>query len=181
MNLISIDLETTGLDPETCQIIEFGAILQKPGPIEKCPRFHRYVLHDVYQGEPYAFQMHTKILKRIANREEGFSYIHVDNLIGEFETFLFHHGVFNFNVAGKNFSGFDLPFLKKINRWCYLDIYRDGRSAIDPGNLYWNPEFDDWILPDTKECMVRAGMKREVTHTALDDAEVVLELIRRKV
>ena len=44
MNLVSIDLETSGLDPETRQIWEFGAILDKPGPIEKCPRFHRHIL-----------------------------------------------------------------------------------------------------------------------------------------
>jgi DNA polymerase III epsilon subunit-like protein len=180
MNLVSIDLETSGLDPETCQIWEFGAILNGPWDLDLCPRFHCYVTHDVYRGEPFAMQMHSKILQRIAARTDTYRYLRHDHLIREFLRWLRKYNHRDFNVCGKNFAGFDLPFLKKLKDWNEVPIHRGGRAAIDPGNLYWDPKVDGFALPDTLTCMGRAGIDGKVAHTALQDAEVVLDLVRRK-
>ena len=79
MRLVSIDLETTGLDPRCCDIIEFGAVAfdsDKPDiPVEELPTFHAYIVRAVYQGEPFALGMHAAIFKRIADREPGFTYL----------------------------------------------------------------------------------------------------------
>lgn len=71
---ISLDIETTGLDPHQHNILEFGAVLDDlsvQAPLDELPRFHAYVLppSDVgYTGDPYALQMNAGILRVIANR-----------------------------------------------------------------------------------------------------------------
>ena len=43
---VSIDIETTGLDPETCQTLEIGAVFDNwTLPIRELPTFHCYVVH----------------------------------------------------------------------------------------------------------------------------------------
>ena len=81
------------------------------------------------------------------------------------------------NPAGKNLSSFDIPFLKsKIKDWG--SIYFLNRS-IDPAILYFDLENDN-SLPDMKKCMERAGIAGEVAHTAIEDALVVVKLLRHK-
>ena len=51
MKYVSIDIETTGLDPETCQTIQIGAGIEdtnNPLPIEDLPRFKCLVEHPQY-------------------------------------------------------------------------------------------------------------------------------------
>jgi len=74
-------------------------------------------------------------------------------------------------AAGKNFSSFDLPFLKKIGTFPFQ------HRALDPAVLYYRP-LEDEGLPDTKTCMERAGMDGKVAHTAVEDAKAVVQLIR---
>jgi DNA polymerase III epsilon subunit-like protein len=45
--------------------------------------------------------------------------------------------------------------------------------------LYFDLENDD-SLPDMKTCMQRAGIDGEVAHTAMEDALVVVKLLRNK-
>ena len=52
--IISIDLETTGLNSETCQILEIGAVTSEG------ETFHCYVDNGLIQGEPYALQLNQK-------------------------------------------------------------------------------------------------------------------------
>ena len=43
MKYISIDIETTGLDPENCQILSIGAVIEdtlNQLPFEELPTFH---------------------------------------------------------------------------------------------------------------------------------------------
>jgi hypothetical protein len=53
---LSIDIETTGLDPETCQVIEFSAVIDtiRPdaGPVDELPSFHAYLVRDSYRASP---------------------------------------------------------------------------------------------------------------------------------
>ncbi len=197
MKYISIDIETSGLSPKNCDIIQFAAViddLANPRPIEELPKLVLYFKQPVYSGEPYALSMHSEIFKKLAKnntRSEGHEiFCEIKDLPYLLKGFLSRNGFgftvdsnatylkecYEVNVAGKNAAGFDIPFLKeKISDWD--GIYFRHR-VLDPAILYY--EKGDEALPDTKKCMERAGISGEVAHTALEDALVVVKLIRHK-
>ena len=181
---VSIDIETTGLNPENCQILEIGAVIDDgTTPIEDCPTFHCYVEHGLILGEPFAVSMHATILRRIATREEGYIYLSVWDVAFRFRDFLRDNGLDPENekivVAGKNYANFDARFLSKLTSW---DKHiKTHHRILDPAALYWQPEIDGVELPDTKTCMDRAGIDGEVAHTAVEDAQTVVRLIRRAI
>ena len=181
---VSIDIETTGLNPENCQVLEIGAVIDDAvTPIEDCPTFHCYVDHGLILGEPYAVSMHPTILRRIATHEEGYTYLQPWEVATRFRDFLKENGLDPENekvfVAGKNYAGFDARFLRKLTNW---DKHvRVHHRILDPAAMYWQPEVDGVELPDTKTCMERAGISGEVAHTAVEDATVVVRLIRHAI
>lgn len=191
MRYVSIDIECTGLDPMTCDIIEFGAVLDdlnERKPVKDLPTFHCYLVKDNYVGEPYALSMHPTIFKRIAERglEENrrkYSYLSANSLGNAFKKFLFNNGYTSehdkaiITAAGKNFSSFDLQFLKhKSDFLKHIDV-RSG--VLDPGILYL--EGDDKFIPGLEKCKKRAGMEdSHVYHDAISDARDVVELLRKK-
>jgi len=181
---VSIDIETTGLNPENCQVLEIGAVIDDgTTPIEDCPTFHCYVDHGLILGEPFAVSMHSAILRRIATHEDGYTYLQPWEVATCFRDFLKENGLDPENekivVAGKNYAGFDARFLRKITSW---DKYvRVHHRILDPAALYWQPEIDGVELPDTKTCMERADINGEVAHTAVEDAQIVVRLIRNAI
>ena len=78
-------------------------------------------------------------------------------------------------AAGKNFASFDLQFLNQLPG--FRKFIRFKHRFLDPAMLWWDPDLDDGP-PDTKTCMERAGLAGEVAHTAIEDALVVVKLIR---
>lgn len=189
MKYVSIDLETTGLDPETCQIVEFGAVvddLNDLKPVEELPSFHCYVLSPdgVYRGEPYALSMHAEIFRRIAKREKPWSYWLPWELTKHFHTFLnvdagfveTSYGGISIPAGGKNFAAFDLPFIRKHLPMKDSKVYFQHR-CVDPAMLFCDPKAEK--LPDTKQCMDLAGIPGEVAHTAVEDARMVVQLVRK--
>lgn len=172
----SIDIETTGLNPDTCQVIEIGAIYEdgKGTPLCELPRFHGYIMNTPLVGEPYALSMHPKILRRIAIREDGYNYYTPNMIVPSLHCWIRSFTHDKITIAGKNFGAFDLQFLRKLPEWDKVEYHH---RYLDPGNLYWQP--NDNMPPSTEECMRRAGLVPQVMHTALADAEVVIELIRK--
>jgi len=177
---VSIDLETTGINHDTCMLLEFGAVIDDwVRPIDKLPRFHCYMDNGpVISGEPYAFSMHPTMLRRIANREEGYQYCKGGKALkNSFLKFLIEHGVIKdereaFIPAGKNFGSFDRQFLNKLDGWNVKMHHR----AIDPTMLFWIP---GEVPPNLEECKKRAGLSNtEVLHTAIDDALDVVRCVR---
>jgi DNA polymerase III epsilon subunit-like protein len=80
-------------------------------------------------------------------------------------------------VAGKNYDSFDARLLRKLTNWDkHLRVHH---HILGPAALYWQPKTDGVELPDTKTCMERAGISGEVAHTAVEDAQVVVGLIRQ--
>ena len=74
MYYLSIDIETTGLNPQTCDIIEFAAILDdlsNPQPVDSLPYFHAYIKQECFNGEPYALSMHSKTFEKIAYAQKN--------------------------------------------------------------------------------------------------------------
>lgn len=185
MNYVSVDLETTGTDPENCQILELAAVIDDfVSPLDKRPRFHAYLYHEQVTGHPRAMAMNAAILDIIASKQHPDIVYGERNLCKAFARFLFDNGVINMDVvnytmleqataAGKNFGTFDLPFLQK------LDGYKPWfhRRVLDPGVLYFNPKTDD-VPPATDECCRRAGLAQRTKHEAMDDALIVCELLR---
>ena len=78
MKYVSIDIETTGINKDFCDIIEFGAIIEdteNQKSYDQSPKFHRYLKPprpEGYRGELYAINMHcgTGIWKEL-NRAKG--------------------------------------------------------------------------------------------------------------
>lgn len=203
---ISIDLETSGLDPEKNQILEFGAILEDTENqlnFEEIPKFSCIIERKEIAGQPIALNMNARIInilsslwmtkkeERDAIRKE-FNIIKEDELVSNFLNWLAPYFAtkenscedlqlysYNFvlNIAGKNYASFDGKFLEKVPGWKELVKYR--HRIIDPSILYvdWGK---DESLPSLDECLKRAEIKKTVTHTAIEDAWDVIQVLRKK-
>jgi hypothetical protein len=72
MKYVVIDIETTGVDPENNQILEFGAVIEdsaNPLPIEEIPKFKCVILHDSYNGSAFAINLNRRIFDILAQFE----------------------------------------------------------------------------------------------------------------
>jgi oligoribonuclease len=182
----AIDIETCGLSVENCDILEFGAVLDdlnNPKPIKMLSKFHCYFNLNNYHGEPYALSMHSKIFKRIAEKEKGFTYCSPSKFGFMFKKFLLdngykcEHDIVTINAAGKNLAGFDIPFLNaKTDIQKHVNIRK---RVLDPSILFINR--NDIALPSLSECKKRAGLSENVAHDAISDAIDVIELLRKGV
>lgn len=187
---VSIDIETTSLNEDNGDIIEFGAILDNlsdpyPEPIDELKSFHCYFLPpegNKFTGEPYALSMHSQIFRRIAERTPPYKYVSPFRFGNMFKLFLLENGyeaerdVVTITVAGKNFASFDLQFLKrKTDLLKHVNIRH---RIIDPSILYISPV--DEVVPSTEECMRRMGCSsfESSSHNAIDDAKDIVALVR---
>jgi len=196
MKYLSIDLETTGLDPEKCQIIEFGAVLddtKNPRPMDELPVYHAYIKPEdgnLY-GNVFALNLNAGIIEKLKNEKDlsdEYKFIYAKDLAYDFLFWLKQQGfeikqadtpnyyTESLNIAGKNFSSFDKRFLDKIPQ--FNDLIRIRHRVLDPAVLYFDARYDE-ALPDLKTCKDRAGIKGAVTHLAVDDAKDVILLIRK--
>ena len=181
MKYVSIDLETTGLDPEICQILQIGAVIaddEHPEvQLDDLPSYDMIVKHDIIQGEPYALMMNAKIIELIAKPQDIFKYILSRNISSDFLKWCRAYipdG--KIALAGKNVANFDLRFLRKLICWEESEFHH---RVIDPATYYRLPS--DKQPPDMKLCSERAviDMSNFTMHTALSDAKLVVELLRR--
>lgn len=177
---LSIDIETTGLNADTCQILEFAAVLETgKGPVEELPGFSTFVRPPgLIQGEAFALQMNASILKALCQKD--CQAIHPNDLVAVLTCWAVAQGIDpqKITVAGKNFASFDSRFLSKLPGWG--TVFKPRHRVIDPAMLYWNASEDGDTLPDTATCMKRAGIEGVVSHRAEDDARCVIELVRRR-
>lgn len=189
MKYVSIDLETTGLNIERCQILEVGLVVDDlswpdvvgEGPFGGRPHFRVLIDNDGgICGEAFALQMNQKILLEIA---KGGDFVQdsyeADENIADFlsENFKAEDRVKGKIVAaGKNVASFDIPFLKtnEFSETCKLLHHR----SIDPAMCFWQK--GDLVPPSLSECLKRAGIEEEVSHTACEDAWQVIRLLRNK-
>jgi DNA polymerase III epsilon subunit-like protein len=141
-------------------------------PVDDLPSWCNYVQHDELRGDPMALAMNRNRLEAIA-KGAGLPPTHIYPAISGW---LERHGLGTRGVtaAGKNFSGFDRIFLNRMDdQFVCLFHHR----SIDPTVWFW--EKDDLVLPSMSECCKRAGIPYEGTHDALDDARLVIQLVRK--
>jgi DNA polymerase III epsilon subunit-like protein len=175
MPYVSIDIETTGLDPETCQILEIGAVFDDwTKAINDLPVYHRLVYHKDYRGSAYALAMNANLLRHLSGQREPW-WRDPDQVADDFAAWLKGCGVEGaVTPAGKNFASFDRQFLKRLPR--FEQVVKLSHRTLDPAILYW--QANDEKLPDSKTCYERAGLDNKVAHTAVEDALAVVRLVR---
>ena len=149
MIFYSLDIETTGLNPETDQILEIAILEVDSTDFSILRTLHMYVRHDRIEGSPYAIKMNSDIMNKIYNNSD------------EENTYY-----------SENVSTFDIPFLKK-----YCPRLEYHHRSIDPTILFFDPQVDV-TLPDLSKCKVRAGLSPNVSHTAIDDAKDIVDLLK---
>lgn len=175
MKYVSIDLETTGLDPKNDQILMVAMIVEDTEnklPRKQLPTFSCFVQHARYTGTPFALWLNGWIFEALAKKDESkYPIYSAHQWSHKAIDFLAQHvGSERTVAAGKNVAGFDIQFLPDNikNRF----IHR----TIDPGSM-----FIDWkqnrplSLDDIKKKLKIEG---EVTHDAVDDAWDVIEVLR---
>ena len=196
----SIDVETTGIDPETTQILslgiaEFDTITGLTGR-----NLHFLFPHEQITGTPYALHMNADLIevnrnyflaedKNYVIEQNGFDaaavlidgqYYLKDFKIADvpcktpLDKFFSKFVEYKTNVIalGKNFGSFDLQFLKKIG--LFNDVKLSSRS-LDPSVLFMKDS--DVMPPSLDECMRRDGWADTIVkHDALQDAKDTAEL-----
>ena len=190
MRYVSLDIETTGIDPESDQILQIAAVVADFQGMTY-QSFDIIVDNGDIYGSPYALHLNSRILKMLADAVPE-DYQHgdqgqlpriakVEDAIQLFQKWLYLVLQRNRIVfAGKNFDSFDKQFLKNYGLYdpCAFDLDFGHSAALDPGILWFDPMRDTQI-PYTAECCRRAGIPDIVTHNAMDDAMQVVELITK--
>lgn len=202
MLYVSIDIETSGLNPNKDQILSFGAIIEDTSKMlsfEDCPKFYATVIHRRIKGSPEALSMNMDLVQDISDYLENESndalnndvsnwnpiFVETFTLTACFTSFLDANGIkansrygrFKINVAGKNFATFDMLFLNNVPGWLgFIDVHK---RILDPAILYFDL-IRDSELPSLDICKMRANIDGDVSHNALLDAWDVIQLIRHK-
>lgn len=179
MKYISCDIETTGLDPDTCQILQMAMVLEDTQyvcPVNDLPHLCITIgtKDGIIKGEPYAIRMNARLISEIA---EGRGMHMMDALVA-FERFVDGVKITTGKkviMAGKNFDGFDRRFIRR----CMPSVEcMFSHKTIDPATLYWTQK--DTSLPSLDNCLARAGITDTVSHDALSDARQVIQVLRAK-
>ncbi len=160
--MIAIDIETTGLDPEKHQILEFVAVLENGN------FFHRLIKWNDYVINEYCLKLHKQLLGEITeNKLTKTLIISIDDLGRQFTRWLGrNHTVTNYNVVGVNWAGFDGLFLKKVPefpKWNY--------RVLELGSLY----FDGLKVHGLEDIE-----PIDNAHRALPDAQATMRAFLRK-
>lgn len=118
MRYISIDIETSGLNPDRNQVLSIGAIIEdtnKKLKREECPTFYKIISHREITGNPYALNLNREEIEMISKSQkskEDDAYsnwvckvcIEEDMVAKEFFDFLFENGFYErvFNEGDPN-------------------------------------------------------------------------------
>ena len=113
-------------------------------------------------------EKNTDVLVEKMRKTPGYAY----NLKGDLINI---YGKTYFNIAGKNFNGFDIHFLERLPKW-KMAIGKRVR-VIDPATSFidWKNDKD---LPGLRLCKKRAGLPDIVSHNAVEDAIDVINVLR---
>jgi oligoribonuclease len=74
MKYLSIDIETTGLDRENCQILSVAAIVedtQTKLPLSEIPKFHVAIKRPSIKGDMYAINLNRDLIQTIVHYQKA--------------------------------------------------------------------------------------------------------------
>lgn len=117
MKYIAIDLETTGLDPENCQVLSIGAVIEDTNdikPLDELPTFHGIIKRRNISGETYAINMNRDLIQTMnhymtaQDQDEkndivqmtGMKFYEEEEIVQEFYYWLAQNGFVDFNEPG---------------------------------------------------------------------------------
>ena len=112
MKYLSIDTETTGIDPEFNQILSVGIIIEdsaNPLPYEQLPKFHCAIKYDEVYGSLFALNMNKELIGSINSymiaktqaerdkieNETGMIFLHKNEVVKHIMYFLYDNGYVN--------------------------------------------------------------------------------------
>lgn len=159
MRLVAFDLETTGLDPGRCAVLQVGAAVFESTTGEIIDTFEELVTPVHYDGDPFALAMNSAILYRIAKEKpEGLAYVKES-----LHTWLLLNGVIRPHAVGFNVGSFDLQF-------GFKDLFH--HRSVELGTFLMGNFSKDIPVTSTEW---HKFQNREVAHTALDDCLEAVE------
>lgn len=114
MKYVSIDIETTGLDPENCQVLSIGAVIEDTNdikPLDELPRFHGVIKRRAISGDTYAINLNRDLIQTMLNYTEsrveeertwieqttGMRFYDEQEIVQEFYYWLAQNGFVDFN------------------------------------------------------------------------------------
>ena len=178
LKYVSIDIETTGLDPE------YLPDSRNRGGLDRMDEAHRPVAGLSPTGLPQGIPWQRLRLGDDGQplaapiRPTGALVRDPDQVADDFAAWLKGcgwDGQTGVTPAGKNFASFDRQFLKRLPR--FEQVVKLSHRTLDPAVLFWHTLADE-KLPDSKTCYERAGLDNKVAHTAVEDALAVVRLVR---
>jgi len=187
MKYVSLDIETTGLDPKTCQVLQVALVVENTDadplpPVEDLLTLDLGLWATSYTGEPYALGLNEKLLTALRAvhgveseaEHNGRTLRIVRNGNGwlEVKSFLETLGK-KTTAAGKNVAGFDLKFVAHAAPDVAAMF---SHRTIDVGSVAMGAKSDFW---NTGVPSMGDLLETEVVHDALHDARDNIRVIRR--
>lgn len=187
MQYFSLDIETTGLDPVNCDVLQVAIVrdeingTEQP-PVNDLPYFEAIIHHNTLLGEPYALAMNAELIRAISHGTPSSKYtisyhgrdvpmVQDPEAMADRALQWLSKFPRPWIVAGKNVAGFDLKFLPEVLAKAFF--YR----TIDAGSVALGARPDYWHQGSPPGL---ASLEKENPHPhdALEDARSVVRVLR---
>lgn len=205
---VSIDIETSGLDPENCQILEFGAIVEdteKKLSFDEIPKFKKVIYHEEIKGNAFALNMNARLLKILADYQSKYDKFNARKItLEELKSFAKENNITTLKGLVTDFYSFLEPHFNNGVDWgadkIEINVAGKNFGMFDYNFIKKVPDIDrlvrfrsrvldpailcvDWkndsSLPGLLECKKRQNIEGIVTHDSIEDAWDVIQVLRK--
>lgn len=191
---VSGDIETTGLNTTTADVLELAFVYDNGIPgvnLYTLPFFHCYINHDSFDdAEPYALHMNANYFTewvKNKNRDSKYLWLTPEQAVNKLNEFLrksrdsaiaawdmpqgWEKNLNKIQAAGKNFAGFDRPLLKEFFTRYSETGAEELMKNIDYKVIDLGAKFDELFgyVPGLDAINKMTGRK-PVSHSAYEDA-----------